>query len=404
MATMDVAQLERLVRSVGQMADPMFVTDIDGAIIFANDALLALTGYTSEELLGQNPRILKSGKHDGEFYAALWRTITAGQIWQDEIVNRAKDGTLYRKRLTITPVRDDSGAVSSYVAFALDLSKEVQLEMQVRQSQKLEAIGQLASGIAHEINTPTQYIGDNVQFLKEIFGGLMELLTLYERLGEEVREGKDAKPTLDEIAELSDAIDLPFLLEETPGAIERTLEGNQRVAEVVRAMKEFAHPGTEEMTLADLNHAVENTVAVSRNAWKYVAAVETELDPDLPLVPCLPGAINQVLLNLVVNAAQAIEEDRKKSGGEKGSITLVTRHDGDYVEVQVRDNGPGIPESLRERIFNPFFTTKDVGIGTGQGLAIARSVVADQHGGSLDFESNENGGTTFVVRLPLNRR
>jgi signal transduction histidine kinase len=174
----------------------------------------------------------------------------------------------------------------------------------------------------------------------------------------------------------------------------------ERVATIVKAMKEFSHPGSAEMKAVDLNHAIESTLTISRNEWKYVADTATEFDPHLPVVRCLPGEFNQVILNLVVNAAHAIS-DVKTRGRQKGRIIVTTRRDGDWAEIRVRDTGTGIPEAVRGRIFTPFFTTKEVGRGTGQGLAIAHTVVVKKHGGTLDFETEEGKGTTFIIRLPI---
>jgi len=193
---------------------------------------------------------------------------------------------------------------------------------------------------------------------------------------------------------------LAYLQEEIPQAIDQSLEGLERIAKIVRSMKEFSHPGMDEKTPIDINQAIETTINVSRNEWKYHADIETDLDPGLPNVSCLPGEINQVLLNLIVNAAHAIVNVVGESG-DKGLIRISTRLDGAWAEIRVSDTGTGIPEEIKQRIFDPFFTTKMVGKGTGQGLAIAYSVVVDKHGGVIDLESEEGKGTTFIISLPL---
>jgi signal transduction histidine kinase len=175
----------------------------------------------------------------------------------------------------------------------------------------------------------------------------------------------------------------------------------QRVSKIVGAMKEFSHPGTGEKTAVDLNRAIESTLTVATNEWKYVAEVATDLDAALPPVVCLPGEFNQVILNMVVNASHAIGDVVGDGGKGKGTITVSTRHDGDDVEIRIRDSGTGMPEHIRARIFDPFFTTKGVGRGTGQGLAIAHSVIVDKHGGTIQVESEVGKGTTFILRLPI---
>ena len=273
-----------------------------------------------------------------------------------------------------------------------------EMELQLRQAQKLESIGQLAAGIAHEINTPTQYIGDNTRFLADAFKELKPLLTLSEQL---VTAPLESQPgLLEELRSAAKGADCAYLCGEIPQAIQQSIEGVERVTRIVQAMKEFSHPSGAEKSLVDLNHAIEVTIAVSRNEWKYVADMETDFAPGLPLVPCLPGEFNQVILNLVVNAAHTIAEVVGKSS-TKGRISISTRLEKDWVEVRVKDTGKGIPETVRPHIFEPFFTTKGVGKGTGQGLAIVRSVIVKKHGGTIHFETEVGQGTTFVIRLPL---
>jgi signal transduction histidine kinase len=275
------------------------------------------------------------------------------------------------------------------------------MELQLRQAQKLESIGQLAAGIAHEINTPTQYIGDNVRFLQDAFTDLREVNRGFLQLLEAARQGAVSDEVVRELEDQMEDADMEYLAEEIPRAIAHTLEGVERVTKIVRAMKSFSHPGGEEKTPIDLNKAVESTVTVSRNEWKYHADLVTDLDPALPLVPCLPGELNQVILNLIINAAHAIADVVGDGSQGKGTLTVRTRHDGTWAEIRIEDTGGGIPEQVRERIFDPFFTTKPVGKGTGQGLAISRSVIVDQHGGTIYFDTELGRGTSFVVRLPL---
>jgi len=289
--------------------------------------------------------------------------------------------------------------------FAHDMSAQKQgerdrhqMEIQLRQAQKLESIGQLAAGIAHEINTPTQFIGDNLRFMQDAFYDLLRLLGQFNLLLEAVREQSFAKSLTQEIEKTIEGICLADLVKEIPQAATHALSGVHRVAKIVQAMKDFSHPGTESKMPVDLNRAIESTLTVCRNEWKYVAELETDFDPSLPLVSCLPGEFNQVILNIVVNAAHAIAE--KTKGKTKGAIRISTRNQGNKVEIRLSDTGTGIPEAARGRIFEPFFTTKEVGKGTGQGLAIARSVIVDKHHGEIAFETEVGQGTTFILRLP----
>lgn len=302
-------------------------------------------------------------------------------------------------KMTVSPLCKDTGV--DVIIMGEDITGRLDLERELAQAQKLESIGHLAAGIAHEINTPTQFVGDNVHFLADSFADLHTVLARYRELLASAKTGACA-PDLIEACELElQRADLDYLTEEIPKAIMQSNEGVERIARIVRAMKDFAHPGSEEKVCVDLNKAIGSTVEVSRNEWKYVADLTTDLAPDLPLVPCLQGQFNQVILNLIVNAAHAIG-DRIKSTGPKGIISIMSRRIDDRAEIRITDNGSGIPEDIRHKIFDPFFTTKEVGKGTGQGLAIARSVVVDKHRGTITVESQVGQGTTFIIRLPLN--
>jgi signal transduction histidine kinase len=274
-----------------------------------------------------------------------------------------------------------------------------QSEIQLRLAQKLESIGQLAAGIAHEINTPIQYIGDNAAFLAEAFRDLLRFVEPHTEPAGALRNPAqtDLVTALEQTAQ---NVDVNYLRDEIPKATEQLLEGVAQVARIVRAMKEFSHPGQVEKAPVNINRAIESTILVSKNEWKYVAELTTDLDPELPPVPCVAGEFNQVILNLIVNAAHAIG-DVVRGSNQKGSIRIGTRRDGEWVEVRVSDTGTGIPENIRAKMFTPFFTTKEVGKGTGQGLAMAQSVIVKKHQGTIRFESEIGVGTTFVVRLPL---
>jgi signal transduction histidine kinase len=252
----------------------------------------------------------------------------------------------------------------------------------------------LAAGIAHEINTPIQYVQNNVTFFEQAFNDLKTLL---------VEVGKTERSLLTaETAALLANIDLDFLLQEIPEGIKETHDGISRVVKIVSAMKAFSHPSGNDKVASDLNSALDSTIAVCRNEWKYVAEMITDFDPDLPLVPCFPDQLNQVVLNLIINASHAIQEHNKLEAGRPlGRITIATRKDDAWIEIQVSDSGGGIPEAIQQRVFDPFFTTKGVGKGTGQGLAIAHDIVVNKHGGRIEFTSKQGQGTTFFIRLPV---
>jgi PAS domain S-box-containing protein len=383
---------------VDALPDGVLMYDEGGQINFCNARAVQLLGYPPQELLGANVRTLVQSEQ-----AEMERRAKTGE--RQEFKMARKDGeqipvSIFREKLEI------EGSLAELCIFH-DLTERKriererqELEIQLRQAQKLESIGQLAAGIAHEINTPTQYIGDNTRFLKEAFTSVVQLLKQYQEAVKEAESGGVRGELLEKIAQAKEEQDLDFLLQEIPSAIDQSLEGIERVAKIVRAMKDFSHPNNAEKTAIDINHAIESTVTVTRNEWKYVANLETELDRNLPAVPCLPGEVNQVILNLIVNAAHAIG-DAVRGTEEKGLIRVTTTRVGEWVEIRVADTGTGIPEQARSRIFEPFFTTKEVGKGTGQGLAITRSVVVDKHGGTITFETEVGKGTTFIVRIPL---
>jgi len=282
-----------------------------------------------------------------------------------------------------------------------DITEKRMLEEQLRQAQKLEAIGQLAAGIAHEINTPTQYVGDNTNFLKESWTALAPLLAVSRQLRQDAATGALPPATLERFDECVAVADLDYLQEEIPRAIDQSLEGIQRVSKIVRAMKEFSHPGNGEKREVDINKAIETTLTVARNEWKYVAEIETHLAVDLPLVPCHAGEFNQVVLNLVINSAHAIAKALAGRAHSKGRIVVSSEGDGDGVKISLQDTGTGIPEEIRTRVFDPFFTTKPVGQGTGQGLALAHNTIVRRHGGKIWFDTEIGKGTTFFIWLPL---
>lgn len=328
--------------------------------------------------------------------------------WCSQKINRRcdnlsfeKDGEKHSLGLTIDWVNSPEKRAGEVLIIGSDVTERKTLEIQLRQAQKLEAIGQLAAGIAHEINTPTQYVGDNTNFLKESWTSIGPLLAATRQIRSEAGSGAISAETLRQFDICWEAADLLYLENEIPKAIEQSLDGIQRVAKIVRAMKEFSHPGTEEKRPLDLNKAIETTITVARNEWKYVADVATQLQADLPLVPCHAGEFNQVILNLLINAAHAIRQLVGDGSQRKGKITVTTRRDQDWAEILIEDTGHGIPEAIRPRIFEPFFTTKAVGEGTGQGLALAHSVVVRRHGGKIWFDTEVGKGTTFFIRLPL---
>jgi len=379
-------------------SDLVFTTDLKGGLTSLNQVAAKTIGYSREEATGMNLRQLVDRRQWRLVDETRERLLAGDSAMSVELEVRTKDGR--RVILEVKPglIYKDGKPVAMQ-GIGRDITGREAAEMELRQAQKLESVGRLASGIAHEINTPIQFVGDNTRFLQDSFAGLQTLLAKYQELRDAATAGAVSPGLLDELRGTEEQSDCAYLLEEIPKALTQTLEGVTQVATIVRAMKEFAHPERKERVAADINKALLNTLTVARNELKYVADVETEFG-DLPLVVCNISDLNQVFLNLLVNAAHAIGDVVKQSG-KKGKIRVRTAAEGKTVLVAISDTGCGIPEGIRNRIFDPFFTTKEVGRGTGQGLAIARSVVVERHKGSLSFESVLGEGTTFYVRLPI---
>ncbi len=281
---------------------------------------------------------------------------------------------------------------------ALDELTETQA--QLVEAQKLESIGSLAAGVAHEINTPIQFIGDNLRFLSETTAEMNRFIQTWLDSSEALLDPKRSPEALETLRAVAEEVDLEFALEEVPSAVTQSREGIERVAQIVLAMKGFSHPRNE-MEPSDLNSLITTTVTVSRSEWKYVAEVDVDSDPDIPAVSVPPGSFNQVMLNLIVNAAHAIEERGEDDG--PGRITIATRRSEDgMVIVSVTDNGCGMTPEIQDRVFDQFFTTKEVGRGTGQGLAIAHNLVTGL-GGRIEIDSELGVGTTFTLVLPVDQ-
>jgi PAS domain S-box-containing protein len=389
--------LRQLSAAVEQSPVSVVITDLKGNITYVNRRFTECTGYSSQEVLGKNPSILKSDDTPAEEYWRPWETVSRGEEWHGELRSKKKNGELYWESIVISPIRSTSGEISHYLAVREDITQEKFNESHARQAQKLEAIGQLAAGIAHEINTPIQFIGDNTRFIKDAWSSLDSVISLLGGVA-------DTGNTCSQLQLLRDGLkrcDHEYMRAEVPKALDQSLDGISRVARIVQAMKEFSHPGTDEKQPADINKAILTTLTVSRNEWKYVAEVETILQPDMELVPCHIGELNQVVLNLLINSAHAIAEVVGVGSETKGKITVRTSQDQQYTTITIADTGGGIPPAIQSKVFDPFFTTKGVGRGTGQGLSLAHNSIVKKHGGKIWFESEIGKGTSFFIQLPM---
>jgi len=394
----DEDTLRQLSTAVAQSPVSVVMMNPDGNVTYVNQRFTELTGYTFAEMIGKSWLGIHSDPSSKAALADLWNAVREGKEWHGELRNKRKNGQTYWAAAAVTPILDAKGVITHFVAVKEDISERRAMETELRQAQKLEGIGQLAAGIAHEINTPTQFVTDNLTFLQESWQAAVPVFNMYRTVLRD-RLLKLAPAAAVELQKAEQSCDLDFIAEEVPRAIAQSLEGARRVASIVRAMKEFSHPDSAEKTDADLNQGVLSTITVARNEWKYVAEMETSFDKTLPPILCYPGEVNQVILNLVVNAAHSIKE--KVNGNGKGKITICTRNRGSFAEISVSDTGMGIPEEIQHRIYEPFFTTKEVGKGTGQGLAFSHSVVVRKHGGKIWFDTELGRGTTFFINLPL---
>jgi PAS domain S-box-containing protein len=395
----------------------VMLVDHNGLLAYASPSVERWLGYHPDELIGtvlgltshaSDELALATHADDQAALAQVFDDVYAGRAGANHSASinhrvKAKDGSWHSLESTVVSLRDDP-AINAVLIASRDVTEHVALEeererldLERRVSQRLEAVGQLAAGIAHEINTPLQFVGDSVTFLREAVDELQTLTDVYHELLH-TQEAIDRDERQRRAVAAEEEADLDYLRERIPSAFTRTVDGIARVTSIVQAMKRFSHPSSSDTTPADLNEAIETTLAVCRNEYKYAAEIVLDLGA-LPPVLCNIGELNQVFLNLIINAAQAIEE--KNAGTEElGTIRIATRLEGDDAIVEIADNGPGIPLELQDRIYEPFFTTKEIGKGSGQGLALARTTI-EQHSGALECTSAPGAGTTFTLRLPV---
>jgi two-component system, NtrC family, sensor kinase len=391
-------------------ADGMLLINLEGEIVQVNTTFARLVGLPMDQLIGVKCHEVFSGP-DCQTDNCPLHLIRRGAKTRIEYESdkTRPDGIIVNCQVVATPFYDGNGELKGIIEDFRDitLQKEAEKEQkrlhaQLLHTQKLESVGQLAAGIAHEINTPTQYIGTNIDFLEDGFKDVANLVAAYHRLLLAEKNKEVASELIQEVEDTLAAADWDYLSQEFPLAIAQSKDGVHRISTIVRAMKEFSHPGSKEKIPLSLNDLINTTLIVSRNEWKYVAEVKTDFAENLSPVPCLSDEMGQVFLNLLVNSAHAIAKQLGDNpNGEKGRISISTRQDGDQVEIRVQDTGCGISANILDKVFDPFFTTKEVGKGTGQGLAIARDVIVTKHGGALEVESEPGQGATFIIHLPL---
>lgn len=386
---------------------------IDGAVVEINRSALTFRNLKREEVTGSplwdGPWLADDAETAARMMTAM-ETAAMGEPAEFDAVMTDCDGAPRRFSVACQPVSDGGGGVAYVLIEAHDMTEFLrmqnrsrELELEMMHNQKLESLGTLASGVAHEINTPMQYIRDNLDFLAGGFDSLLSLLRDAKSIAQ-AAQNVDLPPAL--AAQLAEwraraaEADLDFIADETPQAIRQSSEGVDRVCDIVRAIKLFSHPDSADKAPESLEKLVLNTLTVSRNQWKYVAEVDTDFSPDIPPVHCHGGEISQVVLNLVVNAMHAIEDKASKTG-QAGRITITGRVEGDNAVLTVTDDGAGIDPRNYGKLFDLFFTTKEPGRGTGHGLSICHTIVTRKHGGTLNFRSELGVGTSFIVTLPI---
>jgi two-component system, NtrC family, sensor kinase len=367
----------------------IYAKDAQSRFTACNKLVAARMGVTPEQAIGRTDFDFFPPEMAQKFFSDEQALLASGKplVDHEELAFDKLSGT---NRVILTskvPLHDANGNVTGVVGTGFDITERKAAEERMASSDRLESIGRLASGLAHEINTPVQYLNDSVSFIRE---GVQELLAYIDKL----HAAMPQKPA-------DDDDDVDYLREELPPALTRMSEGLTRIAEIVRSMKNFSRADQDDLAEVDLNANIANTLTIARSEYKDCADIETSYG-ELPLVSCHVGQINQVVLNLVVNSAHAIADLVKTQGG-RGRISIRTTIEGPHVVIAITDTGGGIPEGIRARIYDPFFTTKEVGRGTGQGLSISRNVIVKGHGGELDFVSELGKGTTFYVRLPVQR-
>lgn len=401
-ATIKMARMGKDLRHImDTISTGIRVMDMSSRVKQVNRRFCDLTGLSREELIGSNCYENFQGEDcRSSQNCQLQLTKKNPGIHSGEVSKTNKNGQTFRFLVTSAPLVNSKGQMIGLLEDFQDITPLVQaqqekdkVQSQLMQAAKLESVGQLAAGIAHEINTPVQFIGTNIDFLDESFEDVSGFI---DQVKEAVDTGKANKKLSEDLQEA----DWDFLAKEIPQAINQSREGVNRVRKLVQAMKEFSHPGTREMAPADINAIIENTATISQSEWQQAADLRLELGGDIPLVPCLTDEMGQVILNILVNAGQAIA-DQVGDSGKKGEIRVTTQAKDNMMEIKISDTGSGMSEEVKKKIFDPFFTTREVGSGTGQGLAIVHDIITNKHHGHITVESSPGQGTTFLIKLPL---
>lgn len=430
---------ESLQQSFKDLADVKFaldqssivaITDSKGVITYVNDKFCEISKYSQSELLGQTHRVVNSGHHPKTFFDAMWKTIASGKVWRGEIKNRAKDGSYYWVDTTIVPFLDRRGNPYQFVAIRNDitvlnetkealklLNEELESRVEQRtaalakalhdlqqaqihlvQNEKMSSLGQLVAGVAHEINNPVNFIYGNLTHAKVYTRELLHLIQLYHR---------HCPNPAPEIQAEVEQVDLEFLMQDLPKLMESMRVGAERIQSIVASLRTFSRMDEAEMKAVDIHEGIDSTLMIVQNRLKAKPErplIEVMKDyGNLPLVECYVGQLNQVFMNIISNAIDALEEANTQQKQFTPCITIRTRLINKQILIEIADNGLGIPQATQQRLFDPFFTTKPIGKGTGLGLSISYQIVTERHGGSLHCQSELGNGSIFTIQIPLSQ-
>lgn len=393
---------QKMQQIVSTISSILVGVDSAGVITHWNEVAEKILGISAKEAVGSSFSSLAIDWEKDVVLTGIDHCLNNfRKVRLDDIVLQSNSQDAKLLGFTITPLMLDNEKGPGFLLVGADITERRKMENQAIQSQKMEAIGHLAAGVAHEINTPTQYVGSNLRFLREHFQAIQEFIECCRSFAQALVSGQYSPVMAAEMDTRAKNAHLDFVLQEAPVAIEQSIDGLERIARIVAAMRNLSHPGAEEKTSIDINQLLQNTLSISQSVWKNIAEVITELDPSLPLVECVPAEISQVFLNLIINAAHAIRDKEKPKEGIPGSIWISTCQSDADIVVEIRDDGCGIPNDIQNKVFDPFFTTKKFGQGTGQGLSIVYNVVVKKHGGTITFDSVPGQGTKFTVCLPI---
>jgi PAS domain S-box-containing protein len=397
------ASRERYRSLVETMNEGFFIVDLHGRFTYVNQQFCHLLQKEPSALLNHELSDFLENDSPEIFKACFYRAESAAENF--ELMWLRADGSRIHTLISPAPLWDRGGKAGGFFTVVTDITELKSLQSQLLQAKKLEAIGQLAAGVAHEINTPIQYVNNNLKYIQEVQKDLFQSLPQDLTGPGQIHKLTDSLSLMEEKnVDLQNDAHVSFLYQDMQEAVSDSLAGLDHIAKIVDSIKDFSYPKQDVQQPVDLNEVIENAIVVSKNEWKYVADLHTELDPELPKIQGFRSELNQVFLNMIVNAAHAIKEKKEKSEDkslEKGYIFLQSERNSNTLNITIADNGAGIPSEIQDKIFDPFFTTKDVGQGTGQGLAISYRVITEKHGGSIRFETKRHAGTTFFISLPI---